>query len=316
MSEHGLAPRALAVARGRAYDLLADLFSAGPRRLEHLRAVAALAPHLPDEVDDAVLAHHHRVLVLEVPPMAGVFLHPEGLVGGETARSARAAMEAAGYSPDTRSSEADHISASLGFLAWLCAAEADAWRDGRVDVAEALRAQARTFLDAHLLRWLPPFVVAVETVDDALYRAACAVLMELVTDHLGRPPAERDLPVPARAVLREPRAGVRQIADHLALPVQAGALLTPTWLSDTARGSGTATGFGRRAQRLESLLLTAARRGEMDGTLRAMVQRVGGLADRLAALPAGGAWSRRCRSSQALVEEMSAALRAEGVDGA
>jgi|GEM_PF-5085427 len=306
--DRGHAPRHTAIARGRAYDLLADLFRDGPARLDHLRAVAVLAPHLPESFDDDAKAWHHRVMVHEVSPHAGVFLHPEGLVGGDTADESLGTMRAGGFSPDTRSVPADHLSASLGYLSWLCGAEADAWRDGEDAVARRVRGRAHVFIETQLYRWLPPLVAAIEGVDPGLYGAAARLLVDLTADHLGREPEPVPLPVSVRNVLDERGVGVREIARYLAVPVNAGALLTPTWMREVAREAEGATGFGTRAQRLEGMLQTGARRGQAPQLLGALHTRLEGMAERLDALPCGAPWADRVYHSANLVQTMQAAV--------
>jgi len=298
--------RSVAIARGRAYDLLADLFLSGPRRLDHLRCVPMLAGHLPGACDDDALAWHHTVLSQQVPPFAGVFLHEKGLLGGDSADEARSAMKAGGFAP--RECEPDHLAASLQFLAWLAGAEADAWRDGQATIAAQLQGRARAYIETQLLRWLPPFVVAVQAVDPGLYGSAARLVVELVADQLARLPEAFALPVQSRAILDEPKAGLRQIADYIAVPVNAGALLSPHWIRTVARETQTSTGFGSRSMRLEGLLKTAARRGEVAPVLERLTAALEDLEARTVALPAGAPWAQRLAHTRSVVGRMQAAL--------
>lgn len=72
-------------------------------------------------------------------------------VEGEYAAAGLAASPELGERPD-------HVAVELGFLAVLCAREAQAWEEGRP--GEALRAlrQQRAFLERHLARWFPALV--------------------------------------------------------------------------------------------------------------------------------------------------------------
>jgi len=307
-SDTALDARSIAIARGRAYDLLADLFLRGPRRLDHLRSVPMLAVHLPQECDDEALAWHHHVTAQQVPPYAGVFLHEAGLLGGSASDEARGAMKAGGFSSVERDIEPDHLAASLQFLAWLSGAEADAWRDGQATIASQIQGRARAYIETQLLRWLPPLVVAVESVDPKLYGSAARLIAELVSDQLGRVPETWPLPVRSRAILDEPKVGLRQIADYLAIPVNAGALLSPDWIRTVARETGTSTGFGSRSMRLEGLLKTAARRGEVAPVLDRLLSAVRKLEQRTLRLPAGAPWAERLAHTREVLARMQTEL--------
>lgn len=300
------------IARGRAYDLLGDLFRRGPVRLEHLATVDVLAPHLPETCDDTALALHHRVTGLELRPYGGLFLHPAGKLGGEVAGRARRFMVETGFSPDERDAEPDHLATELSFLAFLCAAEADAWADDKADLAGRLQARAHAFIDTHLLSWMAPFAVAVRTVGAPLYATAARLVIDLAVDHLGRSPTPPPLPVTEPLDLSHEKTGVRQIADHLGVPVKCGALLTPAFIRDVARKSDSATGFGSRSMRLENLIHTGARRGASADVLDRLVSRLSELAQELADTPGGEAWCDRLRHNISLVETMARAARAAG----
>ena len=264
--------RRLAVARGRAYDLLADLFEHGPRRIEHLRAVEALAPLVPETCDDTALAEHHRVLSVEVQPFASAFLEPDRCLGGEVTRrlADRVAIEG----------DPDALWTQLRWLALLCGAEADALRDG-VEVDVGLQA----FLAEELLPWLPALCWALP---EGLYRAGAALLLELAEAHGDRPVEVRLAPV--EDLVAEPSTGLRQIADYLATPARCGAWLAP-WrlrrISDLPRG------FGGRARLLENLLQGAVHHGALDGLLAAVQAE-------FSTVP--GAWAERAAHTLAQLE--------------
>ncbi len=302
--------RTQAIARGRAYDLLGGLFRRGPLRRDHLARVAALAPHVPARVDDEVMAEHHRIFGQQIPPYESVFREPTALLGGGISSDVREQMAAGGFAPDDSDAEPDHVGTELAFLAHLCAAEADAWQDRMLAVAPRLQALQREFLALHLLPWLPAFVVAVRQVDHGLYAAAAALTLELAVDHHGTPLPTVALPVPA-AVLDDPKAGLRQVGDFLAVPANLGALPTPGWIRAVGRRAGVSSGFGKRGMLLESLLQTAARRGETDALLVVLDEELGALQTATAALPLGAAWAARLGESRALVGRMAAALASE-----
>ena len=235
-------PRLRAIARGRAYALLGDLFRHGPRRLDHLRTVDALLPHLPPACDDESLAAHFGIFGQEVPPYEGVFLHERALLGGPRTGAVRQAMADGGFTPDESDAEPDHVGSELAFMAHLCGAEADALRDGLDTTVARLQSMQRAFLRLHLLRWLPALVVAIETVDAGLYAAAARLALDLGVDHLGGPPLDEPLASVPDILSRE-KTGMRQIGDFLTVPLNAGVMLTPTAIRDIGRQADVPAGL-------------------------------------------------------------------------
>jgi TorA maturation chaperone TorD len=300
-----------AIARGRAYALLGDLFRHGPRRLDHLRAVDALAPHLPAACDDEALAEHFGVFGQEVPPYEGVFLHARALLGGPRTQAVRRAMAEGGFSPDTADTEPDHVGVELAFLAHLCGAEADAWRDGLEATAGRIQGLQRAFLRLHLLRWLPAVVVAIETAHGGLYAAAGRLTLALALDHLGEDPLEEELAEVPDILSRE-KTGMRQIGDFLAVPLNTGAMLTPAAIRGIARAAGVPAGFGKRGMMLENLLQSAIRSGRLPELLAAMDAHLAAQAAELAALPGGGPWARRAEACRAVAGRIAEAASSAG----
>lgn len=309
------AARDAAIARGRAYALLGDLFRRGPQRLAHLGAVAALAPHLPGACDDEALAAHFRVFGQELPPYEGMFLHERALLGGPRTSAVRQAMAEGGFTPDESDAEPDHVGSELAFLAHLCGAEADAWRDGLDTAARRIQALQRAFLRLHLLRWLPALVVAIEGVDDGLYAAAGRLALALAVDHLGEPPLDEDLAEIPDILSRE-KTGMRQIGDFLAVPLNTGALLTPAAIRGVGRAAGVPAGFGKRGMLLENLLQSAIRNGRLPALLAALDAHLEAQGAALAGVPGGGPWARRIGESRGMVERLvTAAADAAGPQG-
>lgn len=318
MSEPTAAPvhqdaRTTAIARGRAYALLGDLFRRGPKRLDHLRSVAALTPHLPAACDDEALAAHHRVFGQELPPYEGVFLHERALLGGPRTSAVRIAMSEGGFTPDESDAEPDHVGTELAFLAHLCGAEADAWRDGLPTAAGRLQALQRAFLRLHLLRWLPPLVVAIEGVDPGLYAAAGRLALELAVDHLGEAPQDPPLAEPPDILSRE-KTGMRQIGDFLAVPLNTGALLTPTAIRGVGRAAGVPAGFGKRGMLLENLLQSAIRNGRLPALLAALDEHLAAQGAELAGVQGGGPWVQRVSECREMVGRLIEAAAGDAAD--
>jgi TorA maturation chaperone TorD len=241
-------PREALIARGRAFDLLADLVAHGPRRREHL-AHTSLALHVPDDPDEAA-AEHHRVFGREAPPFASLWFHPEGLVGGDVQADARVLMRDAGFEPKD---EPDHLAEGLRLLAWLAGAEADALADEApaVDRIRELTARAHSGL-----AWVPLLRATVARIGSPLYAEALALIEALLPSRPCRPLPRFDLPA------KPPR--------RLAVPAACGVLWTFTSLARIARPLGLPAGMRSRFEILDNLFDESARFGVRADLLAAL----------------------------------------------
>ena len=199
--------------RGEAYWFLASLFAARPEgeALARLLALAEQTPTQGDSVADGILAalrdvgdrpalelrlatEHTRLFrgVREGygPPPPYESLWREGqLMGDSTVAAAEAYLEA-GYVHDESWGPLDHIVEELRFMAALCHAEDEAWRTNRADEAEWARERQLSFLDRHLLVWMPGYCRTLEEqAHEPLYQAlarATAVVQEQDAELLRR----------------------------------------------------------------------------------------------------------------------------------
>lgn len=88
----------------------------------------------------------------------------------------------AGIQLATRGELPDHIAVELEFCAYLCHQEGDADSD---DGAAHWRAERRSFLEDHLVRWLPDFAAKLARVmPDSLYTEASEVVRGVTADDL------------------------------------------------------------------------------------------------------------------------------------
>lgn len=252
----------LAEARHRAYALFGQAFVQGLAGEvgERLASLPALADVLPTGDPDEAAAEHHQALSLEVFPFESVFLDPEGLLEGPSAAEVLQAYRAAGFQPDTRSLAADHVGLELAFLAHLSAAESDALRDDADPQVQVVRAHTTAFLDAHLLRWLPALVVALEQQASSPWLTRLAHLaLELVVSHrtaLGSWGELMPLP-PAELDLDDAETRLRDIVRHLVHPAQAGLFLSRAGIGRIAQSLSLPGGFGPRERMLEQVVFTA-----------------------------------------------------------
>ena len=285
-------PGAIAVARARAYRLFAELVAHGVTEATraHVLGFAELAAALDAEglgaadpgVLEALAVEHERVLGREVFPWASVYLDPTGQPGGEiTARCADRLAEL-GFRADPGGAEADHLAVLLDGLAFASSAEAEAHRDGRPDVAQ-VAAEARGRLVAELLSpWFPLFRRAVEREGSAFITALLALVGALLdgeaeaTTPRGPTP---DVELPDLAtVMADPKAGLRAIAEHLAVPARSGVVLSRSAITELGRSVGLPRGFGSRRDQVEALLRGAAEHDQ----LPALVDRLVAVCDRAA----------------------------------
>ncbi len=307
----GTEPSTRALARGRAYDLLASLLAEGPQRTEHLAAVPALASFVPEDADEAA-AEHHRVLTRELYPYESVFLDPSGLLGGLHASQVRLALAGFGFA-GREDLEPDHLANQLAALAFLCGAELDALSDGRGSEVRRIREAQRKLLDEHLLRWLPACALGIEQLDSPLYAAAMGLLLELSADHrAGLPGAAPAWGLPeVPPILDEPKTDLKAISKHLVCPVYAGGFFSQTALTRVGRELELPRGFGKRWQVFENLLRSGVHYERLpqliealDAQLQAWQARYRALAS--CGLPTG-AWTERVSETRSLLERLRTA---------
>ena len=143
----------LVVALRQAFALL-DV----PCAIESMEKIEAYLRDLPDTLP---LAKEY-VRLLRGPVRAVVYpyesLHIDGEVMGHSTQAVLELYGEAGLgmSQDFRDLP-DHISAELEFMGYLCAKEAACVEDGDESGHEHFGRLRRSFLDNHLLKWLPSF---------------------------------------------------------------------------------------------------------------------------------------------------------------
>lgn len=280
------------VARGRAYDLLADLFEFGPdRRRAHLELVDALAPHLPPQGDDDAAAHAYDLFYVQVMPYASAMLEPSRSLGGDVTQQVWDSLRAIGVEPRL---EADHLVTHLRALTRL-------W-----DQPE----RAQTFLVERVFPWIPPLAVAVSDADTGLYSAAMDLLVAALEDQLDGAPAPLVLPDPDLDLDRG-RTGLKDIARFLATPARCGFWITPKTLARLGRELELPRGFGNRERTLENLLHAAAHRSQVPALLGALGQVVDDTQLQLAARVGGVAWADRTAWTRAQLMHMEQAVVAD-----
>lgn len=268
-----------ASARAAAYALLAKLLVRGVDdvTLQEISTIEALATHLPPRPDlDELAADHHRLLLHELFPYAGVFIDSEATTGGAATTAVLDSYRRFGFTPRLDDLAADHLGVELGALGFLCGAEAEAVEDDEQGVASHLRRLQRDFLDAHVLTWLPPLLGAAASYRSGFWPAVITLTAELIADHRAAlagadidPRRSDQTPEVFEAggpndqddvveLLTDPKTGLREIAEYLLTPRRSGLFISRDDLRSLGRGSELPSGFGARRLMLTNLLRAAA----------------------------------------------------------
>lgn len=302
-------PSSRAQARSLGYALLAELLERGvsDETREAAQASDALAAAIGGADDDALAADHERAFGWAAPPLAGFYLDPERLVGGARTDALHALLDAAGYTPDLRHRDVEHLSTALRALAFLSGAESDAREDGHEGAVEKVEGLSRRLLDEHVLRWLPIFVLAVRRTGLPFPAAIASELDALVRSHrdaLAGPAPRFDLPE-APALLEDDETGLREIGTYLSAPAHAGFVLTREDVARLGRGLNVPRGFGDRTQLIVNLLRSAARFDALDALLEALEEEAGAQAEGLAGYgDVTAPWRARIDESRALLRAL------------
>ncbi len=278
-------------AYSRGYQLLGAFSAQGltSQMLELLRQVGALAELLPHLYDaEGAAAAHYRVFGQSVPAWQSAFLSADGRRGGDEAERVQIACAHIGFAPPA-ALDADSLACELAALAHLCAAEADAWEDGKQSPARQARVLQATFLGDHLLRWLPPLCEALQR-QPPLYAAVGALLRDVVADHASALAAFMPLPQPA-TVAAPPDVGASEtnlgaIVGWLLAPASAGFLLMHEELQQMAASASLPAGFGDRRTTLTQLLRAAGEYDALPLLLDALEVRTAAAAAAYAAMAA------------------------------
>lgn len=151
----------------------------------------AMTSHL-DAVQDegqALLREHDALFVTRAgfytSPVESVYVGARqdelgwslGRLRGHAFKQVKVEYARDGFDPG-RALDADHVTCELRYLAALCGAEAQAFAAGDFERARQLRARESTFLEEHLLNWLPILSRKLSGSDeDTFFRHACAAFV-------------------------------------------------------------------------------------------------------------------------------------------
>ena len=164
------------------------------QKIPELRAVSPQ----PFNVD-AAAASHHELFQFNVFAQESFFLSDDGLVGGEKTAVVQQHYSQRGYLLTAIDGDADHLGQELAFLAFLTAAEADAWESAQPEQAKQCQAQQKAFMQDHLLHWLMPCLLAIQEQSDSLFAELARLTEGLVLGHfeeLGKTAVSSPLTIP------------------------------------------------------------------------------------------------------------------------
>ena len=301
------------LAHSRGFALLGDLFLQGltPRAREAWAQVPDAEALIAALAEEAAAEQYTRAFTLELAPFESAFLSHDGLVGGDIAASVRELRARCGLDPATDAP--DHLGEELRWMSFLTGAAADAARDRMP--AQAIHELERAVLDEHLLRWLPALVASLRAQSEPPPLLALAADLSLALAvhrrvELGGAPTPWSL-APLTPVLDDERAGLRRIAEHLAIPAQAGGCFCRSTLVGIGRAFELPAGFGARADLLEGLLRSAAHYGRVPELCAAVDAQVvawdleWGLLDQAGLAPLAAPWHARIAETRRLLERVA-----------
>ncbi|MFP4598759.1 MAG: molecular chaperone [Persicimonas sp.] len=292
----GLTDTDAALARSRAYLLLGRLFLRGVTAeiIDHVRAVEPLAQRLASlggdgegQVDlDEAAAAHHDVFGFNVFAYESTFLDETARAGGRVTEHVSDFYRDAGFPIVETSESPDHVGVELNFLGFLSKMEAE--HDG--PDAEAAREFSRAFLDTHLLRWFHGLRHALGVHGHPFFCALGDVTAELLLEHrraLGAGEGisddegdQGDQSAPDRSdargveLLDDPKTGLRDIAEYLLVPADAGIYLSRASIRALSRTKNLPAGFGTRANMMSNLLRSAADYDGLEQVTEALLAHV------------------------------------------
>lgn len=311
----GPAPGSEFVAGAHVLRLLARLLADGPQPSQHsewarLPELAELWPGTADPDEDA--AAHQELFGFSVLPYAGVFLDT-GDEGGESPTHVARRYHRAGFDPGLDDLRPDHLGVELRFVAFL------------LERGPAGALEAGSFLDEHLLAWLPSWIFAVRRQRSIRYDPVVEFLLDWLLEQrrlLDQVPGFRfagagpSVAAPP-ALLEDDRTGVRDVAAYLVTPAHCGLFIGRTDLARLARANRTPGGFGERRLMMENLLRSAALYDGLDpvfGELFRWIETDSEAWLALASVPGAGLWSETWRSRLALTKRLLETIRVRLID--
>ena len=192
---------------------------------------------------------------------------------------------------------------------------------------------ASDFLQKHLLRWLPPLIIALQRQPHAFYGRLADLTLEIVTSHLSLPPNHlADMNVlspssgnaaqlkpttatflpPAPPLFTDQKSSLKQMGSYLITPPLSGIYLSRHAIGTLARQQRLPRGFGSRKQMLTNLLRVGEQYEQMPNLLGALQDLLKAWQEAYTAMqstsphltPFALAWLARARACSELMQEV------------
>lgn len=318
-----LTPIETAVSRQHTYILFSRLFLEGltPELLDIVIHVPELAAAVPDLYNaDEAAAAHYQLFQRSLHPFESFFLTPTGLLGGAVTDRVTAVYQQSHFTPPDTTTNPDHIGIELAFMAHLCQIEAErleirAQRPAPIPNLQSLIATQQSFLQHHLLPWLPPLVLAVQRQAHPFYTALADLVLAFVahdaqTRQCDTAP-DTSLPAPP-ALLENEKTGLKEIARVLTTPCYTGMVIGRTEIAHLGQMRRLPRGFGSRTQLMSNLLHTAVSYDTFPTLLQdilTLLENSTAVYTQMAAAyphlsPAIRPWQTQCQNSHQTVQQL------------
>lgn len=255
------------LARARAYELFAELFTRGlsDSNSEFVKLIPELWPDVDaeklDQLDNVHESDHYEIFGKNVFPYESFFLDKEMNLGGGIAESISAYYHRIGFEPPSTENP-DHIGVELSALAYLSRIEITLL--GQPDTNEAIfnRDAQMELLDRHMLQWIPMLDKALLSQQNQFYSALSDLTLELLLDHRAilneKGPRISSLDLDDDLViLEDSKTSLKDIAIYLLTPASSGVFISQSEISRIAKQFELPRGFGDRVQLLNNLFRTA-----------------------------------------------------------
>ncbi|MCA9946303.1 MAG: molecular chaperone TorD family protein [Anaerolineales bacterium] len=275
LSGSGLSQAQQARARSYSYRLFSQLYLQGVTAvsLPYVQQIPELTAVLPKPFNaDAAAASHHALFQFNVFAYESFFLSSDGLVGGERTAVVGQFFRQHGFGSAPAETEADHFGQALAFLGFLTNQEADAWEADSPQQAKQLQSTQRAFLQAHVLRWSVPCLLAIQNQSNPFFAELARLTQALLLEHFGETavsPPPSFLP-PMQNILANDKTGFKEIAHFLLLPAFSGIYLSRDDIGQLGRQFDLPRGFGSREMMLLNLLRTAVQYDALPSLLTAL----------------------------------------------
>jgi TorA maturation chaperone TorD len=278
-------------------------------------------PPTPDPRLDSLQIAYEHLFGRNVYPYESLYVDRDLMLNTVAADEVARLYAECGFIPSSATGAPDHLGLELGLMAHLLALEVAARAGDDTAALAWARAQQARCLHAHLARWAPVCLRAVErATSDRLYLAVARLTVELILSDLGLLPSPGSpLPAPPSPLLAPDDHGLNHVVRVLLTPDLAGIFLSREDLAALGRRLSLPAPIGERFQMLRGLFESAGRFELVVPLLDALAELLAAEAGAMSALAAehpawatiGRGWLERIAQGRALLDELRAQASAE-----